>query len=663
MAISILFVALIALCGMAVTYLLFDDEPLMFRLAAGNVIGCAIFGTLAFMISSVAGFNAATMLVSLAIFAMALFLFRNSARRDLLRGDWQRSQGKLRGANARKAARFAYYFLFLILFAVFFSRVMWENEQGIFTGGTQNLGDLSFHLGVIFGFVDGNNFPPQNPSFAGARFSYPFVADFLTACFMRLGSKVDDAMFVQNVSWAFSLLVIFERFILKLTNDRLAARIGPSLLFFSGGLGFLTFFTDYAAQGRGFYDFLWHLPADYTIGPNFRWGNSMVVLFLTQRSLLLGMPLALVVLSLLWKAFTTEAGESVRSAKIAFEKFPIYLFAAGLLAGLLPLIHLHSLAVLFVVGVFLFVLKPEKWLEWATFAVGVCVTAIPELLWTLAGSASETSKFFAWHFGWDKGEQNFVWFWLLNTGIFIPAAAAGIYLATRKATREEKDRSEGGKAVSRQTVSGDRLSLLLFSLPFIFLFVVSNTAKLAPWEWDNIKVLIYWFVGMIPFAAIAITWLWRRSVIGRIAAISAITILTLSGALDVWRTVSRQINIKVFERDSVTIARRLKQSTPQQAFFVNAPTYNSAIVLTGRRSLIRYTGHLSSHGINYAQRESDVKEIYKGGPAAENLMRSYGVNYVLISPEERNSMQVNEQFFSKFPVAAESGAYRVYRVQ
>lgn len=120
--------------------------------------------------------------------------------------------------------------------------------------------------------------------------------------------------------------------------------------------------------------------------------------------------------------------------------------------------------------------------------------------------------------------------------------------------------------------------------------------------------------------------------------------------------------MRVFDRDSVMLAERLKQSTPPDSLFLNAPTYNSAIVLSGRRSLMRYTGHLSSHGVNYQQRESDVKEIYKGGPGAENLLRMYGINYVLVSPEERNQLQANEQFFSKFPVAFQAGQYRIYRI-
>ena len=205
---------------------------------------------------------------------------------------------------------------------------------------------------------------------------------------------------------------------------------------------------------------------------------------------------------------------------------------------------------------------------------------------------------------------------------------------------------------------------LLFFLPFAFLFLLSNVAKLAPWEWDNIKVLIYWFVGSIPFVALLISWLWRKnSGFWKAAAAICFFVLIASGALDVWRTVSAQINNKVFDKDAVEVAEQIKRRTDPKSMFLNTPTYNSPIVLTGRRSLMRYPGHLSSHGINYAERESDVKRMYQGGDAAVKLMEKYGIDYVLVSPDDRSAGGANEQFFARYPVAAESGQYRAYKIK
>ncbi|MGH9946302.1 MAG: hypothetical protein ACRD6X_03795 [Pyrinomonadaceae bacterium] len=649
MLISCCLILIIIAGGFALTYLIERDEPFLWRAAAGCVIGCAFFGTSLFALAMIFGLNTVSIIAAMASTLLPILFIVKGERRKVFAHDWAKAAGKLQGTNLKKTFPFFYYATFLVLFAVFFDRVIFANEQGIFTGGSQNLGDLPFHLGIIFGFTDGANFPPINPSYAGAKLSYPFIPDLVTAAFIKLGAGVREAMLVQNVAWAFSLFVILERFVYRLLNDSLAAKIAPALLFLSGGLGFLWFFSDFGSQAKGFSDFLFSLPKDYTIGPDFRWGNSLVTLFITQRSLLLGMPITIIVLGFLWKRFATESREikpkGSKSPQLHFSPTP---FLVGLTAGLLPLIHLHSLFVLFIVVAFLFFMRFEKWREWLAFGMGVCVIAIPELIWTITGSATHAAEFFQFHFGWDAGETNILWFWLKNTGIFIPILIFGIYL-----TFKEKDRKE---------IAG-RTFLLKFYLPFIFLFVLSNVAKLAPWEWDNIKVLIYWFVGSLPFAAFAIAWLWKKSNAFRIAAAVCFSILVFSGGLDVWRTVSRQINYKVFDADAAVVANRLKPTTKPHALFLNAPTFNTAIVLLGRGSLMRYPGHLSSHGIDYRQRESDVKQMYRGGPSALALMQKYAIEYVLISPEERNTLSPNEAFFSRFPVITESGQYKVYDVR
>lgn len=639
----------------------------MRRLAAGNIIGAAIFGLAGFILASFFGLTLVTVAIALLITLSPLALFKDKNRRHRLWLDWQRAKGKFDGANFRKMLRFAYYLFFFLLFWFFFERAMLETDRGILTGASQNLGDLPYHLGAIFGFTDGQNFPPQNPSFSGARFSYPFIADFITACVMKLGVDVRTAMLVTNVSWALSLLVLLESLVSRMTGNKLAGRIAPFLLFFSGGLGFLWFFSDYLGQAKSLWEFIWNLPRDYTIGDKFRWGNSLVTLFVTQRSLLLGMPLTLIVLGYLWRVFTREKefnkdeGDERDNSKLSVLRSP---FLVGLLAGTLPLIHLHSLAVLFIVGVFLFILKPEKWREWIAFGIGVGLIAIPELWWSMAGSANRATEFFGWHFGWDSGDANFLKFWLKNTGIVIPVLIAGMgiaYVFLKKRHTQEEEKGRRGE----ENITTDVESLLLFYLPFAFCFFVSNVAKLAPWEWDNIKVLIYWFVGSIPFIALAIAWAWKKSVGLRIIAVGCLAVLTLSGALDVWRTVSGQINNDVFDQDAVKIATRIKLATPPNALFLNAPTYNSAIALTGRRSLMRYIGHLMSHGIDYRERETDLNRIYEGGATADIFLRKYGIDYVLISPLEREAQafKVNEDYFRKYPVVLESGPYKVYKVK
>ncbi len=656
MLISLLLIAFVAAGGMALTYLIVDEESFLWRASAGTVIGSAILGTLLFVISSIIGLSWTTSAICLAIACIPIALFWRRDVRARFRQDRQRAGGKLQGANAEKMFRFAYYAFFFLIFWMFFDRTYYELADGIYTGGSQNLGDLPLHLGAIFSFTEGSNFPPQNPSWAGAKFAYPFVSDLLTAGFMKLGADLRNAMFVQNVAWAFSLLVLLERFTFKITGSRLAGRFAPALLFLSGGFGFLWFFKDYWESGKSLFDILWHMPRDYTIGDHFRWGNSMVVLFMTQRSLLLGMPLTIIVLGYLWQTFS-RAEAAYKENISLFRRFSIPLLI-GMFAGMLPLIHLHSLVVLFIVTAVLFGIQHQKWREWIAFGFGVSLIAVPELIWSMTGTASDTAKFFDWHFGWDSRKDNILWFWIKNTGLLIPLIALGIYLYWNK-----PEPAATKKRVHETVPSHDVKLLLLFYIPFVLLFLIGNIAKLAPWEWDNIKILIYWFIGSLPFVAFALARAWDSKSVWRPAALLLLLVLVMSGSLDVWRTISGQISMRVFDTDAINIAQQIKRKTEPRSLILNAPTYNSPVVLSGRQSLMRYSGHLSSHGIDYLPRENDVKRIYEGGSVSEMLLKKYNIEYVLISPEERNTLKANEGFFKKYPIAAEAGQVRLYRIE
>ncbi|NNE65375.1 MAG: hypothetical protein HKN33_02320 [Pyrinomonadaceae bacterium] len=647
MFLSLLFLFAITVGGLGLTYLIENKRTFMWRVAAGNVAGSALFGVVCFFLSLVTGLNLVSIAVAALLVLAFVLLVKTAKVRPVFRHDWDKAKGRIERFTFSRVQSLTYYAFFVILFAAFFDRAMIVTVDGIFTGASNNLGDLPFHLGAIYGFTDGNNFPPQNPSFAGAKFTYPFIADFVAAVYVKLGLSPRWAMLMQNVTWAFSLVVIFERFAAAVTSSRLAGKIAPFILFLTGGLGFVWFFKDYWQGAAGFFDLLWNLPKDYTINDQFRWGNSMVVLFITQRSLLLGMPLTIIVLHFLWDLFVGKREDLGMSGILPA-------FVMGLLAGTLPLIHAHSLLVLFVVSGFLCLSSFRYWKSWIAFAAGTSIVGGALLFWMLTGSATGTSEFLAWHFGFDSRGTNIFWFWLINTGIFIPISIGGIALMMLAKNRDE----EGEEGAS----NGLSIEHLIFVLPFILIFIVSNFAKFAPWEWDNIKLLIYWCVGFTPFAAYVVALLWKGSRVFKVGAAACLAVLIAAGALDVWRTASGQMRYEVFDEDAVGIAKAIRERTKPSAMFLNAPTYNTAIVLTGRRSLMRYTGHLSSHGIDYLPRENDVKRIYAGEATADLLLKKHGIEFVLISPLERKDLQVNDDYFAKFPLFAESGDYKVYRV-
>ena len=135
MLISLILLFIITLGGAALTYLFVRDEPLLWRLAAGTVIGSAIFGTAGFLIAMGLGLSGVTVVAATALTLAPTLLLVDRERRKLFEHDWAKAKGKLQGANRSKVLRFLYYAAFLLLFVFFFDRAMIETADGIFTAG------------------------------------------------------------------------------------------------------------------------------------------------------------------------------------------------------------------------------------------------------------------------------------------------------------------------------------------------------------------------------------------------------------------------------------------------------------------------------------------------------------------------------------------------
>ncbi|HEY0097723.1 MAG TPA: hypothetical protein VGB76_02115 [Pyrinomonadaceae bacterium] len=679
--------------GALVTYLYDRDAHFFVRLAAGACTGFAALGLAGFVFASFLGLTTASLILSAAVVAAPLTLLLKRDWRRRVRFDvgeaWRDVEAAIVRPEARTTGVLILFFVSALIFWQVYERALFVRGGEILTGVDNNLGDLPFHLSIITGFVYGENFPPVHPEYAGARLTYPFVVDFVAAMFVRAGATLEGALFWENFVLALSLVGLLYRFALKLTRgDHLAALITPALALLSGGFGWWMFVREWRGGTLGLFELLNRLPHDYTITSDgvFRWGNAITTLLVPQRGLLLGLPLALIIITQWWLA-TEEEGDGgrgegskeeagkeeaepsirrkgkggkkeKRSSPTATSEPPIpalnlfrlpftltpavqRMIGAGVVAGLLPLVHAHSFVVLMLMGGCLALLFP-RWRLWFIFFALTLIIAAPQMWWATRQSAAQAGSFFGWQFGWDRGEQNALWFWLNNTGLFIPLLIAAILWRGR------------APVVSKR--------LLLFYLPFTLLFVISNAGKISPWVWDNIKVLYYWYLASVPLVALLCARLWRLHAATRVAAIVLLLVLTLAGGLDVWRVVSEASEQREFDRAGVAFAEIVKSQTAPRSLILHAPTYNHPVYLTGRRALMGYAGHLWSQGINYTEREAELRRMYAGAPDAESLMAKYGVEYAVVSPLERSGVAVNEQFFRRFTKVGETGGYSLYKL-
>jgi hypothetical protein len=673
----IISLALALLCtagGTIATYLYDEGASFSYRVCSGACVGLAALGLICFVIASFLGLSPLTIAISLVVVWIVPFVvLQKQYLRKTIRQDLQKTSQGIRQTllhPTRITGTAVFYVLVVIVLWRVFGRAVIEEPEGLFTGVLNNFGDLPFHISVITSFVYGENFPPEDPTYAGVKFTYPFLTDFISAIFVRCGANLRESMFVGNMFVAVSFVGLVHRWALVLLRDRLAALLTPLIVLLSGGLGWTLLWSQAEKHQWALFATLRDLPPSFTVIPEttWRWGNAISTLLIPQRGILLGLALAVIVFTQWWlseveppkhtvvkqrkkqnpKRSKVAPDESTRSvASTASFSFPFTLpimrmIAAGVVAGLLPLVHAHSFVVVMVMGACIALLR-RRWREWFVFFVVASVVALPQMLWSTIGSAVDASTFFEWHLGWDRREDSVLWFWFKNTGFFIPLLMAALLW-------------RGNEYLVKKR-------LLLFYLPFTLCFIIPNVMKMAPWVWDNIKVIYYWWLASAPLVALLLARLWRQGKWWRPLAVLLLIVVTLSGALDVAAIALRSTQYQVFDRNGLLFAELIKENTEPRALVIHAPVHNHPIFLTGRRSLLGYPGHIWTHGLDFAQRESEIKQIYAGSADAAKLLRDYQIDYLIVGPLERNNLSVNDRFMSKLQKVGEVGAYQLYKVK
>src|SRR5258708_17047215 len=289
--------------GTLLTYTYDEDAPLASRLCSGVCIGFGSFGLIGFILASFLGMTMVMLALTGAALATPFLLLINKGRRARVDDDCNRAWGAIRRASARPDRWAVIYVLFYATVAIVmwlvFARAIVEKPAGIYTGVLNNYGDLPFHLSVITRFAWGENFPPEDPTFAGVRFTYPFITDFISAMFVRAGASLRDSMFIENWILGVALVGVLHRFGQQLLRNRTAAILTPVLVVLNGGFGWGLLFDDVKKTGKGVFQVLVQIQHSYTILPEaaegWRWVNAVTTLLVPHRCFLLRIPFAVLV--------------------------------------------------------------------------------------------------------------------------------------------------------------------------------------------------------------------------------------------------------------------------------------------------------------------------------------------------------------------------------
>src|SRR5829696_4887520 len=319
---SLLLALLVTLSGTVATYLYDENASLGARLCAGAALGLAALGLVSFVVASFIGLSGVAILFSAAICCSPLALLTDASTQKRFHQDLagvSTATRQLLRFEFRAVGYFLFYAVVAVIFWKVFSRAVIEETSGLSTGLLNNFGDLPFHLSVITSFAFGNNFPPEDPTYAGVSFTYPFISDFVSAVFVRCGADLRQSMFIENFILGLAFVGLVHRWALVMLRDRLAAIITPLIVLLNGGMGWTLLFEKAGTNEGGLFGVLMDLPPSFTVIPEttWRWGNAISTLLVPQRGFLMGLPLATIVFTQWWLATSdkTKQPEPVVTGK------------------------------------------------------------------------------------------------------------------------------------------------------------------------------------------------------------------------------------------------------------------------------------------------------------------------------------------------------------
>jgi hypothetical protein len=634
--------------GFGITYL--SGMALNFeeRLAFGTVLGAMAVSVVSFLLSMVVrDVTLGTVITGIAI-AIAAGGGVAVANRDRVAADVSDAIARW-AAPLRTAGHpwpLAAVFLVCGAWTVHFLHQAYVvKPDGLWAGYINIWGDWAAHLTFAGSFAYGHNFPPQYPIDPGNHLGYPFMIDFLAANLVPLGASLPSAVVLTSGLLGIAFPAVFYLAAARFAGSRGAAAIAVFVFLLGGGLGFVYFIGNILVGGVRV---LGYLPREYTLNRdlNFQWLNPVLAYLVPQRSTLFGFSLALLVLMLVWLAVRER------------HDWKPFLFA-GIVAGLMPAFHVHAYGTVVALAAFWAVFNRRK--EWVAFFVPALVLAIPVLAWmwppanNSACGAGVSLYGYCLEPGWLSYTDwqrdgviyfpfDFVWFWIKNTSVFIPLLVIAQFAQRSFPTAFPK-----------------------WFAPMWLWFLVPNVIVLQPWDWDNTKFFIFWaLLGSIMVGGF-IAGMVRRWPGSAALASVLLVLLCLSGTLDLARASDASVSSYEFtDTKGLQVADWVRQNTAPDAVFAVADEHNSPIpTLSGRRVMSGYPGWLWTYGLrDYARKQADEAAILRGDQNTPDLVDRYGVNYVLIGPQELAPSRAASQAYwqRNGTLVYSNGEYFVYRV-
>ncbi len=527
----------------------------------------------------------------------------------------------------------------LVPFMILWIFLVWSHTlrpvSGSMYTGQATYGDMSMHLGFITSLAVQQDFPPMYSILPGVPIAYPFLCDSVSSSMLLLGTPLRWAYMVP-MFFAFAQFACGFWFLAREICREPKGPVLAFLLFFlNGGLGMIYFIKDHSLHElfTGFYV----TPTNLT-EKGMRWVNVIADMLLPQRATLFG-----------WAALSAAMYLLFRGV---FREDHSAWLPAGVIGGLLPMIHTHSFLALGLVAACWMGCSAVRdgfsrsWFSgWLRFGLTAVALAFPQLwIWTLR-SVSGNAHFLRINFDWvNGGQENWFWFWFKNVGpVFLITPVAFLF-----ADRQQRHIFSGA----------------------ILIFIICEFLVFQPNVYDDNKLLYvgYAFCCFLCSDAVLYRLENRFSPPVRKTLIALFLFLCLNaGVFTLGREAVSGIpeyGYELFSADEAAAAEYIKTNAAPDAVFLTDDNHDNAVaVLTGRNIVCGSASYLYFHGVDYTYQQRIAEQMLTDPEVFEHYRDEMKIDFVYMGYyEHAMAGNIDDYLSGKYPLVFSAGSIRIYDV-
>jgi len=473
--------------------------------------------------------------------------------------------------------------------------------------------DTAMHVTYVNYLASGVAFWPADCIYSREPLHYPIGADLFTSLLVIEGGPIQ---------WCFLIIGILASAATAKTLWKWGGTFTVAGFLFNGGLeGF-----KYLA-GKGLEQISYEVD----------WKSIPIIMFALQRSWLYALPAGLILL-ISWRK------------RILKNEKGLPLWIEWCLYTTMPLFHIHTFIFLSaMLGIWALTGPNRK----ETIKLVLLSVPISTLLVELvAGFGNAGMIHLKW--GWCQGNKEFWQYWLSNFGILpILTALLPVWLLATKKGRQADPR---------------------ITIPSILLFLVFLNVMFALYEWDNNKLLLWCYLGILPAIGEMLLWAktWSENkyaksksgwILAQCGFAAILTLLFFSGAIALWKYIEN--GPRTWDLASVKELEEIETATagipPGRIYVCLRNTANHPLLLTGHKIPAGFGVHIWSHGYkNTGETEKEVDEILNGAPEWERCAKDLKADYVFWGREEKERFPKSTIPWAKEPIKAKGQDWTLY---